>query len=674
MHRSRRIGLVHAALALFALALIAKAAHVQLWQQGRWAARAARQQVAVREVPAARGEILDASGEILARSREVVRLEVAPREVRDRALVRRRLERLGVSRAVALRAVDRRRRWVPVPGAFLASSAAAVAAMRGIYATPIQERVYTMTDGLRRFVGRVDASGAAVEGLELALDSTLRGTPGSQRVLRDAAGRSFDSPTSSLVAPRPGRTVVLTIDQDLQEIAERALNEAVGRLGASGGDIVVLDPHSGEVRAMASRRADQRSTAATALTEPFEPGSTLKPFIAAGLLSRGRVKTRDAVDTRAGALTIEGRTVHDVHRGEDRMTLAQVLKWSSNVGIIRFAERLAPSEQYETLRDFGFGAPTGVPYPSEAAGTLRPPARWSRQSAASLAMGYEIAVTPLQLAVAYAAFANGGELLEPALVKEIRGPDGAVRYRHARRVARRVMTPVVADRVRSMLVDVVTGGTAVEADLTTFQLAGKTGTARRTVGGRYAAMEYYATFAGLFPADRPQFVIVVKLDSPKDAYFGGSTAAPVSRAVLEAALAARDASLDRRALANASSRRRMAGGSPELAVAGEQPTAAGANGSVRLAGDPDLRRPARATSTRPVIVRLPNRGAAPKSRDPRPIPEIRGLEIRDAVRALHEAGFRVQLARGAAGVASVTNPAAGTVASAGALVRLYRIP
>jgi cell division protein FtsI (penicillin-binding protein 3) len=546
--------------------------------------------------------------------------------------------------------------------------------MRGVYATPLQERMYTMPDGLRRFVGRVDAHGDAVEGLELALDSVLRGVPGSQRVLRDAAGRSFDSPTSPLVTPRPGHAVVLTIDQDLQEIAERALTEAVGRLGATGGDVVVLDPHSGEVRAMASHRADPRSTAATALTEPFEPGSTLKPFIAAGLLSRGRVRTRDVVDTRAGVLTVEGRTVHDVHRGEDRMTLAQVLKWSSNVGIVRFAERLAPSEQYETLRDFGFGAPTGAPYPSEAAGTLRPPARWSRQSAASLAMGYEIAVTPLQLAVAYATFANGGELLEPALVKEIRGPDGAVRYRHARRVARRVMTPAVADRVRSMLVDVVTGGTAVEADLTTFQLAGKTGTARRTIGGRYAAMQYYATFAGLFPADRPQFVIVVKLDSPKDAYYGGSTAAPVSRAVLEAALAARDAALDRRALADASSRRRIAAGSPELAAAAKQPTATGANGSVRLAGTQEPRSSARPPSTRPIVVRLPNRGARPTPRAPRPVPDVHGLEIRDAVRALHEAGFRVQLARGAIGVASVTNPAAGAVASAGALIRLSRIP
>jgi cell division protein FtsI (penicillin-binding protein 3) len=382
MRRGSRIGLLHAALALFAVALLAKAAHVQLWQQRRWAGRAARQQIAVRPVPAPRGEILDASGEVLVRSRDVVRLEVAPREVRDRVALRRRLERLGVSRAAALRAVDPRRTWVTLPGTFVGAHAAAAAVMRGVYATPALDRVYMMPEGLRRLVGRVDARGGAVDGLELALDTVLRGTPGSLRVLRSAAGGSFDALSAMLVSPTPGHAVVLTIDQDLQEIAERALNEAVARLGAMGGDIVVLDPHGGEVRAMASRRADPRSTAATALTEPFEPGSTLKPFIAAGLLTRGRVRPREVVDTREGLLTIDGRTIRDSHRGEDRMNLAEVLQWSSNVGIVRFAERLARREQYETLRDFGFGAPTGVPYPSEAAGTLRPPPRWSRQSAA----------------------------------------------------------------------------------------------------------------------------------------------------------------------------------------------------------------------------------------------------------------------------------------------------
>ena len=653
MHHGRRVRIVHAALALFAAALVAKAAHVQLWERGRWTASATRQQVVVRPLPAPRGQILDASGDVLAGTRPVVRLAVAPREVRDAKAVRRALQRLRLPPAAVARALDRRRAWVTLPGAHLAADVAGVAALRGVYATPAVDRVYAASDGLRRLIGNVDRRGIAIDGLELALDSLLRGRDGSQRVFRDASGRSFDSPSVPIVAPTPGHAIVLTIDQDLQEIAERALAEAVTRLDATGGDIVVLDPHSGEVRALASHRADPRSTAATALTEPFEPGSTLKPFIAAGLLARGLVSPRDVVETRGGELTIDGRTIRDVHRGGDAMSLADVLRWSSNVGMVRFAQRLSPREQYETLRDFGFGALTGAPYPSEAAGTLRPPSRWSRQSAASLAIGYEISVTPLQLAVAYATFANGGELLEPALVKEVRGEAGATRYRHVRRVVRRVMPAAVADSLRAMLVDVVTAGTAADAELSTFQLAGKTGTARRTVAGRYAAMQYFATFAGLFPANRPQLVIVVKLDSPKDAFSGGRTAAPVSRAVLEAALAARDVALDRRALAAATRRQTHA--------------AAGANGSVRLAGEPTAREPAR-----PFVVRLPVRQTVAAVRLPRPVPDVHGLEARLAVRALHEAGFRVLMTGGAAGAAAATSPPAGTLASAGTLIRLIR--
>src|SRR6185436_19809629 len=164
-------------------------------------------------------------------------------------------------------------------------------------------------------------------------------------------------------------------------------------------DIVILDPHRGEILAMASRRLDPRQTSATVLTEPFEPGSTAKPFLAAGLLERGLVGDHDSVDTGNGLLEINGRLIHDEHR-IGRAPLSQVLRWSSNIGIVTFTERLTAREEFETLRDFGFGTPTGVPYPTESGGTLRPPATWSKQSANSLAMGYEIAVTPLQLAAA----------------------------------------------------------------------------------------------------------------------------------------------------------------------------------------------------------------------------------------------------------------------------------
>ncbi|HVE78817.1 MAG TPA: penicillin-binding protein 2, partial [Gemmatimonadaceae bacterium] len=557
MARPSRIGIVHVALALFALALIGRAAQVQLWQGRAWAMRAARQQTTAAEVPAPRGGILDASGGVLAESRELVALDVAPREVKDAAALRRALARAGVPGATATRATDRRRAWVPIPGHYLPTEAAPLVAMRGVYARPVSDRVYAFPRGLRPVIGSVAADGSPVDGLELALDSLLRGTPGRALALRDARGRRFESPTVSGVDPRPGHTVVLTINRELQEICERALASAVRDLDADGGDVLVVDPHDGALLAMASWRA-ARGGSATALTEPFEPGSTLKPVIAASLLTLGRARPDEAIDTYDGVYTTHGRTINDIHKAA-RLSLADVIGYSSNVGIVRFAERLTPREQFEALRDFGFGAPTGVPHPSEAAGRLRAPGDWSAQSGASLAMGYEVAVTPLQLALAYAAFANGGELLAPALIREIRDPDGEVLYRHAPRVVRRVMSRDVATAVREMLAGVVARGTARQAEMTTFAVAGKSGTSRRAALGRgYVAGEYFASFVGLFPADAPQYVVLVKLDNPSGKYYGGQTAAPVTKVVLEAALAARDAALDRGALLARAERRAAA--------------------------------------------------------------------------------------------------------------------
>lgn len=660
--RRSRIGTVHLVLALFALALLGKAAHVQLLQRGRWSERAARQQVTEQQVPAPRGDILDETGAILAQSRAVVRLAIAPREVRDRARLRTLLGRAGVSAALVRRAADTTRRWVPLPGRYLAEDVAALTGMRGVHATAARDRIYAMSDGTRPFVGRIGADGRPLDGLELELDSLLRGQPGAARLMRDARGRRHASPGAASSAPTPGHTVVLTLNRELQEIAERALGDAMAKMGAEGGDIVVLDPWTGEVRAMASRRAGTRVSAASALTEPFEPGSTLKPFVAAALLASSRVRLDDSVEVYGGEYTVAGRTLRDVHRGETALTMGGVLRWSSNVGIVRFAERMTPREQYEALRDFGFGTPTGVPFPSEASGRLRAPRQWTAQSPASLAMGYEISVTPLQLAAAYAAFANGGRLLEPALVKEVRAHDGTVRFRHAPRVVRQAVPRDVAERMREMLTDVVAEGSAVQADLESFLVAGKTGTARRTVNGRYQPMQYYATFVGLFPADRPQFVILVKLDSPSGAYYGGATAAPVTKAVLEAALAARDAALDR-------------GGLAALPRRAPRDTAGAASGPLALAGEETAAPEERATTAArprggsvPYVVQLPYRPAPPVTHAPRAVPHVTGMSLRDAVRALHGAGFRVRLAAGPRGA---TLPAAGTVAPAGTLIRLY---
>ena len=627
MRRVSRVGVINISLFLFALALLGRAAYVQLWEGQAWAARAVRQHFTDAPVPAPRGDILDATGEPLAESREMVRLAVAPREVRQPGALRRALANAGVPQQFVIRATDTRRAWVVIPGRYLPSEVASAIGMRGM-------------------VGQVGAEGTAVDGMELALDSLLTGVGGSATLLRDVRGRRFESPTDPGVAPRKGHDVLLTVNHELQGICERALADAASQLGAAGGDIVVLDPHDGAILAMASRRADARVAATTALTEPFEPGSTLKPLVAAALLSRGLAKPSDTVDVFGGTWTADGRTITDVHKLQ-RPTLRDVIRWSSNIGISRFAQRLSPREEYESLRDFGFGTQTGVPYPSEASGTLRLPKDWSRYSQASLAMGYEIAATPLQLALAYAAIANGGELLEPALIREIRDPNGVVRYRHERRVVRRVVTEDVAREVRAMLGEAVEHGTGLQADLSTFAVAGKTGTARKAAHGSYAAGKYYASFVGLFPADAPQYVILVKLDEPAKEY-GGVTAAPVTKAVLEAALAARDAALDRSALASRSMRRRVSP-APDVAV---------------------VARDDRESPSVPVVVALdaPVAGAPARAKSVA-VPDVRGLPLREAVAALHRAGVQVKLGKGTPGT---TAPAAGSHVARGSTVRLMQ--
>lgn len=670
MLRDRRIAIVHFVLVVFASAIVLRAAVVQIWQGDRWRARAERQQVGAASVPAPRGLILDASGTPLAESRERVRLAVALREVRDRKQLARELARAGVEAQIRARVADTTRRWVQLPASFPRADVETLVNMRGVYATEVGQRVYAVAGGIQTIVGHADAEGRGVDGIELALDSVLRGEGGRTSYVKDGRGGRFQSPDEASSEPRPGHTVTLTINGALQAISDQALAEAVSRMGADGGDILVLDPSTGEIRAMASRRRTAGSTSATAIIEPYQPGSTLKPFTAAAVLARGKARVTDVVETYNGNYTTFGRTIHDVHAAP-RLSLADVIRFSSNIGITQFAARLTPREQYEALRDFGFGTPTGIAYPGESPGVLRDPRHWTRQSSASLAMGYEISVTPLQLALAYGAIANGGELLEPALVKEVRTPDGKVVFTNRRRVVRRVLTPQGAAQLRRLLTGVVDSGTATDAELTTFAVGGKSGTVRGMRGGRYVAGSYTASFVGLFPADNPQYVILVKLDNPKGAYYGGKTAAPVSKVVLEAAIAARDAALDRSALTRRRTEPVFASRSSGADKADSQRTreitvAAGAIAEVSgdSVGDGGE------NASVPFIVDLDDRTRTPASPvRVRPIPDVRGLPLRAAVYRLHESGFHVRLASGGDGT---TVPAAGTPLRAGSFVQLYR--
>ena len=610
----------------------------------------------------------------LAQNQMRVRVNVVPPEVRETRRLTRALQRLGVDRATLRRLTDRKRKWVPIRQVFLPSDVAPLRSIRGVRLEPVGGREYAPSEGLRKIVGRTNSTGEGLDGIEASLDSLLRGARGSARVRVGARGERYESPEALSLPPRAGHSVSVTLSYVLQDICDRALADATARLSAAGGDIVVVDPRNGEVRCLASHRSSGIATGATALIEPFEPGSTLKPLFAGALLESGRARVDEVIETYNGSYLTHGRLVRDVHHAE-RLSLADVIRHSSNVGIVRFTERLPWGEMYEVLRDFGFGSPTGVAYPSEASGLLYEPRRWSSQSQASLAQGYEILVTPLQLAMAYAAIANGGVLLTPALIKSVQDPEGNVVFEHRPRAVRRVLEAGTARTLREILASVVDSGTATDAALAAYAFGGKSGTAKRLVNGQYVA-RYTSTFVGVFPAENPQYVVLVKIDDPQETYYGGKAAAPVAKAVIEAAIAARNVGLDRADLALQKARYVPPSvGAPagRVAAAGRLASGAGEDGpadevtAARYALVDSL---AEAAPSPPVRFDLrDSRRKTPADQEAIVVPDVRRLPLRVAVRELHRAGLRVTIVNGASFEVA---PAPGSVVQKGSLVRLAR--
>ncbi len=632
-----RITLVQTGFVLGAAAIIAKAVDVQLVHGELWRRRAADQQTVKVDLPARRGALYDRNGVALALSQETYGVGVAPREISDPARAAGLLAAaVGRPRAELAQLLRSDRVWAEWAGPFTWNAVAPLKSVRGVYLLRRLERFYPRPDLAPGLIGRVDDTGHGASGLERSLDSLLAGRPGRAVMLRDRSGRTYPSPSRPAVEPVPGEDVFLTLDAELEEIAERALAAAVDSVHASGGDVLILQPATGEILALASLRRGR--AVGTGLGDVFEPGSTAKVFTAAALLRTGKARADDTVFAEHGHFVFNGRAIDDVHPA-GTLTLADVIRVSSNIGITKFSTRLMPAEQFEALRDFGFGTPTGVELAGEAPGRLRLPRQWSGESQASLAMGYELSVTPLQLAAAYGALADRGVLLEPTIVHEVRDADGHALYAARPRPVRRAVSVSVAQQLTHMLQGVVEEGTGRRAALGTYPLAGKTGTARRTVGGRYLPGHYTASFVGLFPAQDPQLVLVVKLDDPQGEYFGGSTAAPVVRTILEAALATPGVTLDRGRLVR-----------HWLPEAGRGDTAAAQGGGEE----------ARA------VVAWPPAGApartVPADTARAAIPDVTGMSLRAAARALQRRGFIVRIA-GWGRVTGTTPPAGGSLAA-----------
>lgn len=680
--------IVHATLVLFTLAIIARAAQIQIVEGERWARVAAAQQVREEQIEPPRGSIYDANGNVLAETVEMMRIRFTPGNIKSyrprgkkgstdtvfsRTVVRQTLKSLGVSDSWIRRVLDTTRAWVEIPMEFLPSDLERLKGIPGYNPERIYSRKVTAPTGIRGILGFINSEGHAVSGLELELDSVLQGVGGKKAQIRDGLGNRMETPSLSGYDARPGHNITLTINQSLQEIAETELMDGVKRTGATGGDVVIMDARDGAVLAVAAIRDRRMTSTAMALSEPYEAGSVMKPFVISRALELGRVTPDQMINTENGFWRVAKRSMTDEHKAP-YMSVRDVIRHSSNIGAAKIAQTLTEQEEYEVLRDFGFGTATGVPYPAESRGRLPVP-KWEPQTATAMAIGYEISATPLQIASAYVAIANGGELLQPVLVREVSDAAGNVLYTHTRRVVRRTLKASTAGIMRSMLASVVDSGTAVAANLETYGVAGKSGTSRRFVKGKYDLVHYNSTFAGMFPAESPQFVLVVRLIDPEGKIYGGTVAGRVVNVILQGAIATRDGSLDRSALALLEK---------PIAAPRKTPLSESAIASAKrdTARFDSLRAPiptaaAPVSSADRVIITLPfvprskgtSQNRVDSNADPslHVVPSVYGLGTRQAVRVLHTAGFRVTTVKGNSGQ---TRPSAGTVMKHGSLVVL----
>lgn len=491
------------------------------------------------EISAHRGVIRDRHGEPLAVSTPVESVWVSPDNVRAGPEELRKLAavlEMDVQELVTRIKEHPEREFVYLKRGLPPEAAARVAELQieGVFLQREYRRYYPSGEATAHLIGFTNVDDDGQEGIELAYQDFLKGVPGSRRVIKDRLGRIVED-VQSLREPRPGRDLVLSVDRRIQYLAYRELKLAVEKHRARSGSIVVLDATTGEVLALAnvpSYNPNDRSQAKPsrvrnrAVTDAFEPGSTLKPFTVAAALASGRFEPGTRIDTRPGSLTIGPATVRDAHP-HGILTVAEVVQKSSNIGAAKMALALPARELWSTLERVGFGTASGSGFPGEVSGRLRPYQSWRPIEQATMSYGHGISVTLLQLARAYTVFATDGRLMPISLLKVGTPPSGEP-----------VLSPKVARAVRDMLeLAVQPGGTAPAARVLGYRVAGKTGTAHKLVGGRYAPDLYVSSFVGMAPASRPRLVAAVMIDEPRAGeYYGGTVAAPVFARVMEGAL------------------------------------------------------------------------------------------------------------------------------------------
>lgn len=538
----RRIAVAAGSFLGFFLLAALQVLHLSLINGDALADKGERQRRKKIVMPAARGAILDRNGDALALTVQSAELFLRPRQAKLGAADIDRLARAAeVSPAQVRRLLASSSPFVWLRrGATPAQEDAVLAlGLPGVGSQPSRARVYPRGALAGQIVGIANIDGAGLEGVELAYDRFLRAEPEVMEAVSDGRGRHVLADPSRLQGPR-GATVNLTIDADLQRIAEDAIATTVAEREAVSGVAIVMDVASGEILAMANAplfdpsRPDQRTPARwrnQSLLDRFEPGSTFKSLLAAAAIEAGEVWPEKQMFCENGRYRIGRRAIHD-HDPYGWLSFSDVIRVSSNICTAKVAEDLGVERFATTLRAFGIGSVTGIDLANEATGFLPPAKTWRPINLATISYGHGVSVTPLQLVRAYAALANGGRLMRPYLVRSVIGEDGTLLYENQPKVVGLAVSPRTAEIVTRMLETVVSDGTGKAAAVEGVPVAGKTGTTRKIdADGRYSRRDYVASFVGYLPSDAPQFAVLVAVDTPRGGFYGGTVAAPVFRVI-----------------------------------------------------------------------------------------------------------------------------------------------
>ncbi len=529
--------------------LFVRLGFIQILKSSKYLQIAQSQSRSVVDMQPARGRVVDRKGEELALDVRLDSLYAVPRDIPNKRQVADRLSPiLGIDREEIFRRLDRDKMFVWIARKISGVKADAIKKLKINTLGFVKEsmRVYPKGDTACQLIGFTNIDNDGLEGIELRYNSFLKGVPGWRLAQHDAKQRELVSKELEMVPPVDGYNIHMTIDEVIQSIAEKELAETCKKFNALGGSVVVLEPKSGDILAMAtypsydlnnSKSSNPDNRRNRAITDLYEPGSVFKSVTLSSILENKVFGLDEKFNCENGAWAVAGKVLHD-HTGHGMLTFREVIEKSSNIGTVKGAMRLGGTKLYKTILDFGFGKRTGVGLAGEVGGLVPNPKNWSGSSIINIPIGQGVAVTPLQLAMAMGAIANDGWLMKPRIISSIDDQDGKVIQSFEAETVRRVISKDTCLQVRSVLEGVVSRGTGKKAAVPGFKAAGKTGTAQKLLpDGHYSHDQFFASFVGFVPYDEPKVVIAVSIDQPHPVYYGGDVAAPAFSRIASSILA-----------------------------------------------------------------------------------------------------------------------------------------